>query len=150
MSLLQMVRLIHSVSQFYNTSERTSSLMVKVWENITYFITLKSYLDTVKMLWEFCYVFMRSKQISGDLFYTDHKSDDWDMQAVHNLSRKGDNLVTGSFGGAEEITTLHQTQQDIPQHLHTSQKSAISSWADIFWLLWELCLWKVWHFLWPP
>lgn len=30
MSLLQTVRLIHSVSQFYNTSERTSSLMVKV------------------------------------------------------------------------------------------------------------------------
>ena len=30
LSLLQTVRLIHSVSQFYNTSERTSSLMVKV------------------------------------------------------------------------------------------------------------------------
>ncbi|XP_052132221.1 dynein axonemal heavy chain 5, partial [Frankliniella occidentalis] len=30
LSLLQTVRLIHSVSQFYNTSERTSSLMVKI------------------------------------------------------------------------------------------------------------------------
>lgn len=30
LSLLQTVRLIYSVSQFYNTSERTSSLMVKV------------------------------------------------------------------------------------------------------------------------
>ncbi|KAJ9592734.1 hypothetical protein L9F63_015614, partial [Diploptera punctata] len=30
MSMLQTVRLIHSVSQFYNTSERTSSLMVKI------------------------------------------------------------------------------------------------------------------------
>lgn len=30
LSLLQTVRLIHSVSQFYNTSERISSLMVKV------------------------------------------------------------------------------------------------------------------------
>nr|CAD7423858.1 unnamed protein product [Timema monikensis] len=30
MGLLQTVRLIHSVSQYYNTSERTSSLMVKV------------------------------------------------------------------------------------------------------------------------
>lgn len=30
LSLLQTIRLIHSVSQFYNTSERTSSLMVKV------------------------------------------------------------------------------------------------------------------------
>ncbi|XP_063236082.1 dynein axonemal heavy chain 5-like [Bacillus rossius redtenbacheri] len=30
MSLLQTVRLIHSVSQYYNTSERTSSLMVKI------------------------------------------------------------------------------------------------------------------------
>lgn len=30
LNLLQTVRLIHSVSQFYNTSERTSSLMVKV------------------------------------------------------------------------------------------------------------------------
>lgn len=30
LSLLQTVRLIYSVSKFYNTSERTSSLMVKV------------------------------------------------------------------------------------------------------------------------
>lgn len=30
LGLLQTVRLIHSVSQFYNTSERTSALMVKV------------------------------------------------------------------------------------------------------------------------
>nr|XP_023020658.1 dynein heavy chain 5, axonemal-like [Leptinotarsa decemlineata] len=30
MGLLQTVRLIHSVSQFYNTSERTSALMVKI------------------------------------------------------------------------------------------------------------------------
>lgn len=30
LGLLQTVRLIYSVSQFYNTSERTSSLMVKV------------------------------------------------------------------------------------------------------------------------
>lgn len=30
LSLLQTVRLIQSVSKFYNTSERTSGLMVKV------------------------------------------------------------------------------------------------------------------------
>lgn len=30
LSLLQTVRLIYSVSKYYNTSERTSSLMVKV------------------------------------------------------------------------------------------------------------------------
>ena len=30
LSLLQTVRLIHTISQFYNTSERTSALMVKV------------------------------------------------------------------------------------------------------------------------
>lgn len=30
LSLLQTVRLIYSVSQFYNNSERTSTLMVKV------------------------------------------------------------------------------------------------------------------------
>lgn len=30
LSLLQTVRLIYTVSQFYNTSERTSALMVKV------------------------------------------------------------------------------------------------------------------------
>lgn len=30
LGLLQTVRLVHSVSQFYNTSERTSALMVKV------------------------------------------------------------------------------------------------------------------------
>ncbi|CAH0703218.1 unnamed protein product [Spodoptera exigua] len=34
LSLLQTVRLIHSVSQFYNTSERISSLMVKVSQKI--------------------------------------------------------------------------------------------------------------------
>ncbi|CAH1099759.1 unnamed protein product [Psylliodes chrysocephalus] len=34
MGLLQTVRLIHSVSQFYNTSERTSALMVKVRTNM--------------------------------------------------------------------------------------------------------------------
>lgn len=33
LSLLQTVRLIYSVSQFYNNSERTSTLMVKVREN---------------------------------------------------------------------------------------------------------------------
>lgn len=30
MSLLQTVKLIHNVSQFYNTPERISSLMIKV------------------------------------------------------------------------------------------------------------------------
>jgi len=30
LNLIQTVRLIHSVSKFYNTTERTSSLMVKV------------------------------------------------------------------------------------------------------------------------
>lgn len=30
LGLLQTVKLIHNVSQFYNTSERTSALMVKV------------------------------------------------------------------------------------------------------------------------
>lgn len=30
LGLLQTVKLIHTVSQFYNTSERTSALMVKV------------------------------------------------------------------------------------------------------------------------
>lgn len=39
LNLLQTVRLIHSVSQFYNTSERTSSLMVKV----SNFILVKLY-----------------------------------------------------------------------------------------------------------
>lgn len=33
LGLLQTVRLVHSVSQFYNTSERTSALMVKVSKN---------------------------------------------------------------------------------------------------------------------
>lgn len=40
LGLLQTVRLIYSVSQFYNTSERTSSLMVKVWIFIIYLIHL--------------------------------------------------------------------------------------------------------------
>lgn len=34
LGLLQTVRLIHSVSQFYNTSERTSALMVKVKKEV--------------------------------------------------------------------------------------------------------------------
>lgn len=42
LSLLQTVRLIHSVSQFYNTSERTSSLMVKVGGGECLNITWKS------------------------------------------------------------------------------------------------------------
>ena len=38
LSLLQTVRLIHSVSQFYNTSERISSLMVKV--SVKFFLSI--------------------------------------------------------------------------------------------------------------
>lgn len=41
LSLLQTVRLIYSVSQFYNNSERTSTLMVKVnCEQDTLFLPL--------------------------------------------------------------------------------------------------------------
>lgn len=42
LSLLQTVRLIYSVSQFYNTSERTSSLMVKITNQMIE--TCKSYI----------------------------------------------------------------------------------------------------------
>ncbi|XP_046389607.1 dynein axonemal heavy chain 5 [Ischnura elegans] len=42
LSLLQTVRLIHSVSQFYNTSERTSSLMIKITNQMIE--TCKSYI----------------------------------------------------------------------------------------------------------
>lgn len=59
------------------------------------------------------------------------------------MSRKGNNLVTRSFGGSEETATLHQSEQDIPQNLHSSKKSAFPSWADIIRLLRELCLRKV-------
>lgn len=53
LSLLQTVRLIHSVSQFYNTSERISSLMVKVGKlpildiNTTYFKTVVLYIKYI-------------------------------------------------------------------------------------------------------
>lgn len=40
LSLLQTVRLIYSVSKFYNTSERTSSLMVKVGAIFVFFFFL--------------------------------------------------------------------------------------------------------------
>lgn len=49
LGLLQTVRLIYSVSQFYNTSERTSSLMVKVRFNSdckVRFNTFTRYFDT--------------------------------------------------------------------------------------------------------
>lgn len=45
LGLLQTVRLIHSVSQFYNTSERTSALMVKV--SLNYYVSVKGRLHKV-------------------------------------------------------------------------------------------------------
>lgn len=64
LKLLQTVRLIYSVSKFYNTSERTSSLMVKV-SSVTAVIPKTKHTNS---------------------FSADNKSNDRNVQVVHNIS----------------------------------------------------------------
>lgn len=75
LSLLQTVRLIHSVSQFYNTSERISSLMVKV--SVKFFLSI----------FQSSFIYQLTSIILY-FFFVDHESNDRNVQTVHNKQRK--------------------------------------------------------------
>lgn len=94
-SLLQTVRLIYSVSQFYNTSERTSTLMVKV--NIDSVLIPYSKIPDNEIIIQFA----------------DHKSNDRNMQILHHLSWEGDDLVTRSHSDPHEISQLFETKSHL-------------------------------------
>lgn len=105
LGLLQTVRLVHSVSQFYNTSERTSALMVKV-----HFYTYSIYISTF-----------------SPTSVSDHEPNDWDVQRVHNLQRQRNDLVSGSGSRQVQTNSLHHVKQRLQKNLRYSQEPTVSA-----------------------
>lgn len=58
---------------------------------------------------------------------TDNQSNDRNLQAVHNVSIQGNDMVTGAGPCTRQANSLHQPEQNVQRNIFVREKPAFPS-----------------------